>query len=78
MDKLRAMFEGFLSYPPIAFVFMGDFLSGQLGASHCSELRLRFKALGDLMAQYPLLLEKCYFIFVPGPCDPSGPKILPR
>ncbi|XP_034238799.1 DNA polymerase epsilon subunit 2 [Thrips palmi] len=78
MEKLRAMFEGFLGCPPIAFVFMGDFLSGQLGASHCSELRLKFKRLGELLVQYPLLTEKCHFIFVPGPGDPAGPKILPR
>lgn len=78
MDKLRAMFEGFLGCPPIAFVLMGDFLSGQYGASHCSELRSKFKILGELLVQFPLLLEKCHFIFVPGPGDPAGPKILPR
>lgn len=72
------MFEGFLNFPPIAFVLMGDFLSGQLGALHCSELRSRFKTLGELLALFPSLLEKSHFIFVPGPCDPPGPKILPR
>lgn len=78
MEKLRIMFDGYLSCPPIAFVFMGDFLSGQFGASHCTELRLKFKRLGELLVQYPLLLEKCHFIFIPGPNDPAGPRILPR
>lgn len=78
MEKLRSMFEGFQSFPPIAFVLMGDFLSGQFGAAHCTELRSRFKSLGELIQQFPLLIEKSQFIFVPGPCDPAGPKILPR
>jgi DNA polymerase epsilon subunit 2 len=78
MEKLRVLFAGYADYPPVAFVFMGNFLSSQQGSSHASALKTRFKALGDLIAQFSELSEKSKFIFVPGPSDPASPNILPR
>ncbi|GFG31082.1 hypothetical protein Cfor_00693, partial [Coptotermes formosanus] len=78
MEKLRVLFAGYADYPPVAFVFMGNFLSSQKGSSHAAILKTRFKALGDLIAQFSELTEKSKFIFVPGPSDPASPNILPR
>lgn len=78
MEKLQVLFAGYADYPPVAFVFMGNFLSSQQGSSHATTLKTRFKALGDLIAQFPELSEKSKFIFVPGPSDPASPNILPR
>jgi len=78
MEKLRALFAGYADYPPVAFVFMGNFLSSQKGSSHAANLRTGFKALGELIAQFSELTEKSKFIFVPGPSDPASPNILPR
>ncbi|PSN37360.1 DNA polymerase epsilon subunit 2 [Blattella germanica] len=78
MEKLRVLFAGYADFPPVAFVFMGNFLSSQQGSAHAATLRLRFKALGDLIAQFPELVDKSKFVFIPGPSDPASPNILPR
>jgi DNA polymerase epsilon subunit 2 len=78
MEKLRVLFAGYADYPPVAFVFMGNFLSSQQGSSHTTTLKTRFKALGDLIAQFSELTKKSKFIFMPGPSDPASPNILPR
>lgn len=78
MEKLRVMFQGFSDCPPIAFIFMGNFLSSQHGSSHAPLLKAKFKELGELIIQFPNLVEKSKFIFVPGPSDPASANILPR
>ncbi|XP_069698977.1 DNA polymerase epsilon subunit 2 [Periplaneta americana] len=78
MEKLRVLFAGYTDFPPIAFVFMGNFLSAQQGSSHVSVLKNGFKALAQLIVQFPELVERSRFIFIPGPFDPPSANILPR
>ena len=37
-----------------------------------------FKALADLISEYPILLRESKFVFVPGPTDPGLDPIFPR
>ncbi|KAJ4426622.1 hypothetical protein ANN_26420, partial [Periplaneta americana] len=78
MEKLRVLFAGYTDFPPIAFVFMGNFLSAQQGSSHVTVLKNGFKALAQLIVQFPELVERSRFIFIPGPFDPPSANILPR
>lgn len=78
MRKLQTLFQGYSSYPPIAFVFMGTFLSTKYGSAQVVQLKSHFKALGDMIATFPNLVQHSKFIFVPGPTDPACANILPR
>ena len=78
LQKLNSMFAGYSDSPPTAFVFMGNFLSAPYGASKNQKLRTCLKALGDVLAGYPELLDKSQFCFVPGPQDPGPGNVLPR
>ena len=78
MEKLGTLFSGYSEAPPTAFVFMGDFSSTPYGPLASQKLRDSFKALGSLMTQYPNLVKKSQFFFVPGPQDPGPGNILPR
>lgn len=82
MAKLAKLLAGYSAFPPTAFVFMGNFTSevhSGGAAAHARALQEHFRALGELMAEYPDLTEKSRFVFVPGNADPSGfPNIYPR
>ncbi|KAJ9585805.1 hypothetical protein L9F63_002396, partial [Diploptera punctata] len=78
MEKLRVLFAGYADFPPVAFVFMGNFLSSQQGSVHTATLKTKLKSLADLITQFPELLEKSKFIFIPGPSDPASPNIFPK
>lgn len=77
MEKLSVLFSGYSDDPPIAFVFMGNFSATPYGPLRYQKLREMFSALGDLMLQFPVLIEKSQFLFVPGPMDPGPGNILP-
>ncbi|XP_077300433.1 DNA polymerase epsilon subunit 2 isoform X1 [Arctopsyche grandis] len=78
LSRLKSLFSGYNGFPPAAIVFMGEFLSCPYGYEHGNQLKTAFKALADILSQYPQLLEACKFVFVPGSADPSSPNILPR
>ena len=78
MRKLHILFQGYSLFPPIAFVFMGNFLSTKYGSSHGTQLRTHLRALGEMLAGFPELLQHSRFIFVPGPTDPACANVLPR
>lgn len=64
--------------PPIAFVFMGDFMSESHGSETINDMRKKFKRLGELIAKYHVLVGASQFVFVPGLGDPCTPHIVPR
>ena len=72
------LFAGYADFPPVAFVFMGNFLSSQQGSKHAAILKTKFKVLAELIVQFPELAEKSKFVFIPGPSDPASPNILPK
>lgn len=41
-------------------------------------LEERFRALGEMIAEYPDIAESSRFVFVPGPADPGSANIFPR
>ena len=70
MEKLRELFAGYSDAPPLCFVLMGDFLSSaaaaQGTATPADELRRRFRALAELIREFPALVQHSKFVFVPG------------
>ncbi|KAK7028807.1 DNA polymerase epsilon subunit 2 [Halocaridina rubra] len=78
MEKLRVLFSGYANFPPVAFIFCGNFLSTCYTSQQASNLRHAFSALGDLIMEFPTLVDQSRFIFVPGPGDPGPSTIYPR
>lgn len=78
MSKLKMLFTGYCSSPPMAFVFMGNFSCAPFGSTRNEKMARGFDALADLIAAFPPLLEKSQFLFVPGSADPSPGNILPQ
>ena len=42
------------------------------------DLQTAFNSLGDIIAEFPSLVQNSRFIFVPGPNDPGLGNIMPR
>lgn len=78
LERLGTLFSGYSESPPTAFVFMGDFSSTPYDPLTNQKLRENFKSLGNLMVQFPTLVSKSHFLFIPGPQDPGPGNILPR
>ena len=78
MEKLKVLFHGYEDAPPVAFVFLGNFLSEPHGAQSCLVLRDAFKNLADVIAEFPNLVRESKFVIVPGTGDPGFVNILPR
>lgn len=78
MAKLKTLFSGYNDFPPIAFVFLGEFLSCPYGYEHSMQLKAALTNLGEMIYQFGKLRESCKFVFVPGRGDPIAPNILPR
>lgn len=78
MEKLKILMQGYEEYPPIAIIFMGEFLSCPYGSEHSTQLKVALSNLADTILQFPKLREVCKFIFVPGRGDPNAANILPR
>ncbi|XP_044744137.1 DNA polymerase epsilon subunit 2 [Coccinella septempunctata] len=77
-EKLETLFEGFQEDPPIAFLFLGNFVSESHGHERMDILKKCFKQLGELLSRYQSLISNSQFVFVPGTTDPSTPHIVPR
>lgn len=78
ISKLKTLFAGYNDFPPIAIVFMGEFLSCPYGYEHSTQLRSALINLSDVIFPFTKLRQSCKFIFVPGRGDPVAPNILPR
>ncbi|XP_049881287.1 DNA polymerase epsilon subunit 2 [Pectinophora gossypiella] len=78
MEKLKTLFNGYNDFPPIAMVFMGEFLSCPYGYEHSTQLKIALTNLADVILPFTKLREVCKFIFVPGRGDPAAANILPR
>ncbi|XP_047539487.1 DNA polymerase epsilon subunit 2-like [Vanessa atalanta] len=78
ISKLKALFSGYNDFPPIAIVFMGEFLSCPYGYEHSTQLKAALINLCDIVIPFTKLRQSCKFIFVPGRGDPIAPNILPR
>ncbi|KAJ8980174.1 hypothetical protein NQ317_011418 [Molorchus minor] len=77
-EKLEILFDGVQASPPIAFVFMGNFMSESHGSEIMDTLRKLFKKLAELISKYPNIVNVSQFVFVPGLTDPCTPHIVPR
>ncbi|KAL6440025.1 hypothetical protein ACFW04_002988 [Cataglyphis niger] len=78
LQKFKTMLEGYMDYPPIAFVLCGHFLSFPTNITSAQALITGFKNLTDIITQYTNVKESSKFVFVPGPHDLGSPKILPK
>ncbi|CAK1547746.1 unnamed protein product [Leptosia nina] len=78
ISKLKTLFAGYEEFPPIAIVFMGEFLSCPYGYEHSTQLNAALITLADMIMPFTKLREACKFIFVPGRSDPAAANILPR
>ena len=78
MAKLRILFGGYAEMPPALFVLCGNFCSKPYGPNYLSIIKELFQDLGNLIMEFPPLLESSRFVFVPGPLDPGPGNILPR
>ncbi|CAG9813336.1 unnamed protein product [Phaedon cochleariae] len=77
-EKLEILFDGFQDLPPVAFVFMGNFMSNSHGSEMMDDLKSLFKRLGELIMKFPNLSNNSQFVFVPGLSDPCTPHMVPR
>ncbi|CAH0550328.1 unnamed protein product [Brassicogethes aeneus] len=77
-EKLETLFEGLEHSPPIAFIFMGNFMSESHGSELMESLKKKFKQLGELINGYPSLVNSSQFVFIPGLSDPATPYMVPR
>lgn len=75
MEKLRQLFVGYDSCPPIAIVLMGPF---SISNRNPNDLKQNLNALGALTQGCEQLKEKTDLILVPSCEDPTSPNILPR
>ncbi|XP_070517349.1 DNA polymerase epsilon subunit 2 [Cardiocondyla obscurior] len=78
LQKFKTILNGYIDYPPIAFVLCGHFLSFPTNTTSAQALIMGFKKLTDIILEFINLKESSKFIFVPGPHDLGSPKILPK
>ncbi|KAJ3006469.1 DNA polymerase epsilon subunit 2 [Thoreauomyces humboldtii] len=81
--KLRQLFEGFSgesSVRPLAFIFIGSFISTPYiyDIDSAAAYKDCWNTLADLLADFKEIAQSSHFIFVPGPNDPWNANILPR
>ncbi|KRX95164.1 DNA polymerase epsilon subunit 2, partial [Trichinella pseudospiralis] len=72
LKALNCLFDGFAENDPsqvLFFVFAGEFLSEYYGIQQASVLHDGFKALADIVANYPNLTKRAQFIFIPSSAD---------
>lgn len=77
-EKLEEMFAGYNDAPPIAFVFIGNFLSTSYGHEGLFMLKKYFKQLAEMIQPFENIYQHSHFVFVPGFNDPSVPHIAPK
>jgi DNA polymerase epsilon subunit 2 len=82
LRALRVLFSGYASIPtpPLLFVLMGNFTSRPLsiGADAVAVMSGLFGKLGDIICDYPELVERSQFVILPGPQDLTAGSALPR
>lgn len=83
MSNFRAMLQGYLdaNFIPFAFVLCGSFITSNkvsAGSNIVQRYQQGFSLLGDLLVQFPTILKKSHFIFVPSLEDPFATSTLPR
>ncbi|KAA0711688.1 DNA polymerase epsilon subunit 2 [Triplophysa tibetana] len=78
LEKIHNMFAGYSAMPPTCFIFCGNFSSAPYGKNQIKALKESFKALADLICEYPSIHQSSRFVFVPGPQDPGPGAVLPR
>lgn len=75
MQRLRQLFVGYDSCPPVAIVLMGPFAPSSCNPHALSQ---HLTALGGLAAGCDQLKKHTELILVPSSEDPTAPNILPR
>ncbi|KRY23629.1 GDP-mannose 4,6 dehydratase, partial [Trichinella patagoniensis] len=78
---LNCLFDGFSENDPsqlLFFVFSGEFLSEYYGIQQASILQDGFKALADIVVNYPNLVKRAQFIFIPSSADAVFTDTIPR
>ncbi|KAG1952316.1 DNA polymerase epsilon subunit [Pimephales promelas] len=78
LEKIHTMFSGYSAMPPTCFIFCGNFSSAPYGRNQLQTLKDSFKALADLICEFPSIHNSSRFVFVPGPEDPGPGTVLPR
>uniref|UniRef100_A0A8C4QTQ8 DNA polymerase epsilon subunit n=1 Tax=Eptatretus burgeri TaxID=7764 RepID=A0A8C4QTQ8_EPTBU len=78
LEKLRIIFTGYSPEPPTCFILCGNFSSKPYGPNYIKTLRESFKTLGTIISEFPDILQRSRFVFIPGPDDPGPGTILPR
>lgn len=78
LQKFKTVLEGYMDYPPVAFVLCGHFLSFPTNVTSAQALITGFKNLVDMITNYDVVKESSKFVFVPGPQDLGSPNILPK
>ncbi|XP_057200751.1 DNA polymerase epsilon subunit 2 isoform X3 [Triplophysa rosa] len=78
LEKIHTMFAGYSAMPPTCFIFCGNFSYAPYGKNQIKALKESFKALADLICEYPSIHKSSRFVFVPGPQDPGPGAVLPR
>ena len=82
LHNFRAMLQGYVDadFIPFAFVLCGSFIaSNKITSSNIIQLYQQgFTALGDLLVQFPSIIRKSHFIFVPSSEDVFTTASLPR
>ncbi|KAJ8674104.1 hypothetical protein QAD02_005366 [Eretmocerus hayati] len=78
LNKFEVLLSGFSDEPPTAIVLCGHFSSSPLNSSSTKKLREGFKKIAAIITRFPAIQESTTFVLVPGPYDPSAPKVLPR
>ncbi|MFH4976235.1 hypothetical protein AB6A40_002944 [Gnathostoma spinigerum] len=81
LKAISILLQGFSKYPPIAFIFCGNFTkkvnTDDSYALICAGFYHLSNILSSALDESPEL-SKAHFVFVPGPDDPSLNSILPR
>lgn len=82
MISFKAMLQGYVDadFIPFAFVLCGSFItSNKVTSSNIiQQYQQGFNTLGDLLVQFPTIIKKSHFIFVPSSDDPFSTSTLPR
>ncbi|TRY54201.1 hypothetical protein DNTS_030465, partial [Danionella cerebrum] len=78
LESLHTLFSGYSAMPPTCFILCGNFSSAPYGTNRIRTLKDSFRALADLICEFPSIHNSSRFVFVPGPEDPGPSSVLPR
>lgn len=77
-EKMDFLFSN-LQQPPIAFIFLGNFMRESQNTCECIQMiREKLKMFAELIVKYTVIARTSHFVFVPGMNDPCTPYITPR